>query len=306
MLYELKRQGNTVVVCENNPGFIRYSDYVIELGLEAGNEGGMLIYEGDVKNLLTSEKSIVAPYLSPEYSFKRQLLEPDFKNTISIKKAFANNLKNINIEIPTRSLVVISGVSGSGKSSLMNEVIYESYFSGTATNCSEINGFEHFNQVFLVEQNIPKCKSKNSIAEYLGLLDAVTNASSPIDLPLSEWLTINNIGKHEELRVLISMFLLDYLIAGQKLKSLNHGEMQRVILVKTLLENQNSPTLFLFDEPTAGLHMQDVEKLLTALDYLMEKGHTIIAIEHHKTVIENADYLIELGPGAGDEGGQVV
>jgi excinuclease UvrABC ATPase subunit len=306
MLYELKRQGNTVVVCENNPGFIRYSDHVIELGLKGGKEGGKVIYQGDVKHLLTDENSIVSKYLNTEYEFKRAQRTSDFTNAISIKNASANNLKQINLKIPTHSLVVISGVSGSGKSSLMKGVIYESYVAGKTTHCAKIEGLELFNQVILIDSTIKVEEYQKTILDYLNIPDLTSRSVEPIGLSLGELLKTANHTEWLEFFDFITQLSLEYLSCNRQLHTLSLGELQRLKLVKTLYMNQGKNLLFLWDEPTAGLHMQDVEKLLSAFDIILDKGHSLIFIEHHKTVIENADYLIELGPGAGDLGGQVV
>lgn len=377
MLYELKRQGNTVVVCEHDPGFIRYSDHVIEIGPGGGNQGGLLIDQGEVKHMLKSEKSIVGKYLSKNYEYKRIQRDVHNNPSIEISGASANNLKNINLKIPANSLSVISGVSGSGKSSLMNEVIYESYLKNKPVKCSSIKGFEKFNQVIFAEQNVPKGHALSFVASYLNLFDPIKNsfekesAHSNTNLKKSHFSLAGKEGKcptcagkgfmktsmdflsdiyetceecqgkrynAEVLQVkvnkhdisetlntpfsdlpiliddkkltdgceLLTQLGLGYLSCGQTLNTLSGGELQRLKLAKSLLESKGKPTLFLLDEPTTGLHMQDVEKLMLAFDNLLDKGHSLIVVEHHATVVNNADFLIELGPGAGDDGGKVV
>lgn len=377
MLYELKRQGNTVVVCEHDPAFIRFSDHVIELGPKAGKHGGKLIDSGNVKHILGSEKSLIGKYISTDYTFKRTKHKGDVNGGLKITKANANNLKNINLQIPAKTLTVISGVSGSGKSSLLNEVIYKSFKQNRPTNCENIDGFDNFNQVVFAEQNVPKGHALSFVASYLGLFNyisdafvkqaSISNASIKkqhfslsgkvgkctecagkgyiktsmdfmsdiyetctqcsgkrynsevlqvkiensdiaqiLELPFNELTDVIKDKNLIESCELISQLGLGYLSCGQPLNTLSGGELQRLKLAKTLLESKGKPTLFLLDEPTTGLHMQDVEQLMHAFDNLLDKGHSLIVVEHHKTVIDNADLLIELGPGAGDDGGEVV
>ncbi len=377
MLYELKRQGNTIVVCEHDADFIRYSDHVIELGPKGGKQGGKIIEQGDVKHMLKSKKSIVGKYLLKSYNFNRIKKELIFKNNITISKASANNLKNIDVEIPAKSLVVISGVSGSGKSSLLNNVIYKTYKLKKPVNCNSIKGFNNFNKVVFAEQKVPAGHALSFVVSYLGLFNLIKDEftkqavissvelkkshfslsskegkcpvclgkgyiktamdflsdifetcdecqgrrfnnevlkvkidnhdiASTLRLPFIELSKIIKSNKLDESCDLMAQLGLGYLSAGQPLNTLSGGELQRLKLAKTLLESKGKPTLFLLDEPTTGLHMHNVEQLMHAFDSLLDKGHSFIVIEHHKTVIDNADYLIELGPGAGSEGGEVV
>ena len=377
MLYELKRQGNTVVVCEHDADFIRYSDHVIELGPKGGKQGGKIIEQGEVKHMLKSKKSIIGKYLSKNYSFNRAKQKVDFNNGITVSKASANNLKHIDVKIPAKSLVVISGVSGSGKSSLLNDVIYKSYKHNKPVNCNNINGFSNFNKVVFAEQKTPKGHALSFVVSYLGLFDIIKDAfakqavdsglafkklhfslsgkegkcpaclgkgyiktsmdflsdiyetcdecngkrfnnnvlkvkienhdiASTLNLPFIE---LSNIIKNKKLEDSCELLLqlgLGYLLAGQPLNTLSGGELQRLKLAKTLLESNGKPTLFLLDEPTTGLHMQDVEQLMLTFDNLLNIGHSFIVIEHHKTVVDNADFLIELGPGAGNKGGHLI
>jgi excinuclease ABC subunit A len=377
MLHELKRQGNTVAVCEHDPGFIRYSDHVIELGPEGGKNGGQIIDQGEVNHIIKSKNSIVGKYLKPDYLFKRHKRLADFKNSIKIQNAFANNLKNITIKIPTKSLVVVSGVSGSGKSSLVKHVIYNSHNAKKPQNCDSITGFRQFNQVVLADQKVPKGNALSFVASYLDIFNPIKeafiaeaintknnltkahfslagkegkcptclgkgfiktsmdflsdvfetceechgnrfntevlntkintlNVADVLNMPITQLISFLDHKKAIETCKVFLQFGLGYLSAGQTLNTLSGGELQRLKLAKTLLESKGKPTLFLLDEPTTGLHMKDVELLMTTFDQVLDKGHSLIVVEHHKTVIDNADYLIEMGPGAGEEGGHVV
>jgi len=377
MLYELKRQGNTVVVCEHDPGFIRYSDHVIELGPNGGARGGKLIDEGNVNHIIKSNKSDIGKFLDENYAFNRTKRPPNFAKSINIKGASANNLKHIDVKIPTQSLVVISGFSGSGKSSLMQEVLYKSFERKKPTNCTEIKGFQYFNQVVLAEQSVPKGHALSFVASYLGIyniikdafikkallqdkplpknyfslngkdgkcptclgkgyiktsMDFMTDIFEPceecqgkrfnpevlqikvnekniaelLNTSFDDIQTLIDSSKFQETCTLLSQLGLGYLSCGQTLNTLSGGEIQRLKLAQTLLESTGNPTLFLLDEPTTGLHMKDVEHLMNAFNNLIDWGHSLVVVEHHSTLINNADYLIEMGPGAGYDGGEII
>lgn len=377
MLQELKRQGNTIVVCEHDPEFMVHADHIIEMGPGAGELGGKQIAIGDVNTIVNHPDSVTGRFLKPDYQYRRAKQKTDFTKKIAIKGAYANNLKNIDVVIPTNSLVVLSGVSGSGKSSLMREVIYQSANQNQSVACESISGFENFDRVLYAEQKLPKGHALSFVASYLGFYDAIINEfvaqSKALDLDLKKsHFSLNgkegrcekclgkgqikismdfladvyeicnecqgqrfkpevlkprvhgkNIAKIIHLSFSdISKFIVDkkvietaelaqqlglgYLRIDQNLNTLSGGELQRLKLMQALLESTGKPSLFLLDEPTTGLHMQDVEHLMLAFDKLLEQGHSLIVIEHHKTVIQNADYVIELGPEAGEKGGEIV
>ncbi|MGE4287140.1 MAG: ATP-binding cassette domain-containing protein [Salinivirgaceae bacterium] len=377
ILQELKRQGNTLVVCEHDPYFINSADHIIELGPGAGKYGGHIIAEGLATELVNSYKSLTGPYLRADYRFKREKRPVNYIKAIQIKRARANNLKNIDVRIPANALVVLSGVSGSGKSSLLHQVIHESIQKGRATNCDKITGLGLFDQGIYVDQNLSKTHAQSMVIGFLNSyeslkkdfvkqakqqgiaanasqfslysktaacvncggkgeiktsLDFLSDVYEPCELcngtgfkpeslnikvegkHIADWLDMsfeeivgqNSIIELHEISQLAVQLGLGYLSLKQRLHTLSGGELQRLKLINSLTEQKGKSCLFLLDEPTTGLHMYDVEKLMHTFDKLLDNGHSLVVIEHHQTVTQSADYLIELGPGAGDAGGNVV
>ncbi len=377
ILQELKRQGNTVVVCEHDPYFINCADHIIELGPGAGKYGGYVIAEGHSNELANSFKSIIGPYLKVGYQYPHKKRPISFIKAIQVQGAWANNLKNINVRIPANALVVLCGVSGSGKSSLMNEVIYQSALQQKPVNCLNITGLQLFDQIIYSGQRLPKLHGQSLVAGFIGLVSILekefTEAAKVQNLSLTkphfslfgkagrcetcegkgelktsmdfladvfepcemchgtgfkpEVLTFSIKGKNiadslalsfdelptfftdskiKETCQLAVHLGLGYLSINQRLKTLSGGEIQRLSLMQALLENKGKTCLFLLDEPTTGLHMLDVEHLMAAFNKLLDAGHSLLVIEHHQTLVSSADYLIELGPGAGELGGKLV
>ena len=157
-----------------------------------------------------------------------------------------------------------------------------------------------------IYETCDECQGKRFNSEVLKLKVNNYDISQILNCSFTELSTIIEDNKLLVATEVLSQLGLGYLSCGQTLNTLSGGELQRLKLAKTLLESKGKPTLFLLDEPTTGLHMQDVEELMRAFDNLLHKGHSLIVVEHHKTVVDNADYLIELGPGAGEDGGEVV
>src|SRR3989339_539446 len=377
ILQELKRQGNTVVVCEHDPYFINSADHIIELGPGAGKFGGHVVAEGMPTELANSLKSITGPYLKVGYSFERTKRVVNFIKSVQVQGAHANNLKNSDVRIPANVLVVLTGVSGSGKSSLMREVIYQSAIAQRAVNCKQISGLGLFDQFIYVSQKLPKSHFQNRVASFLGMDEPLSvgflnasknvsgtftkaqfksqqkagycpdcqgqgenitrmdflsdvheecpgcqgtgfnnlvlqiqwnhrNISQVMQLSLEELSAMAEFKTAQELALKATHFGLGYLTLNQPLHTLSGGEWQRLWLLKSLMEQQGKACLFMLDEPTTGLHMYDVEKLMTSFDRLLDAGHSLLVIEHHQTVIGAADYQIELGPGAGESGGNLV
>ncbi len=369
----LKEAGNTVVMVEQSDTLISLSDLAVELGPEGGKKGGNIIVKGNPEEVLSKRKNIhVLPFNS------------SLTHGLKIEKARANNLKGISIELPSGGFVVISGVSGSGKTSLLNDVIYESYSAGKPVNCDSVAGFGHFQQVVYVEQEIPFQSSLGIPATYLDVFDAIRDiyTKSPesltnrfksshfsfhtrdgqcpncqgagsISVSIDYWtdakipceichglrykpevLKIKTDGfsigdllnqsfaglkvffeknipakhrtKFHSLLHFIEQIGLGYLTLGQPLNTLSSGEMQRLKLTKAMTGSYKNNTLYLLDEPTGGLHPYDTEKLLELFRQLIKKGNSIICVSHEPLLINNSDWLIETGPGAGKKGGEIV
>lgn len=369
----IKEAGNTVVMVEQSDELISMSDLVIELGPEGGKNGGNIIAKGNPEEVLLKRKrSEIVPFNS--------LLT----NGIKIEKACANNLKEINVDIPSSGFVVISGVSGSGKTSILNDVICKSYSAGRPVNCQNISGFDRFEKVVFVEQEMPFQSVLSIPATYLGIFeivrdtfakskDAITKnyksshfsfhtkdgqcsncqGAGSISVSLDYWtdakvsceicnglrykpeilqiklsdLSIGDLlnksfselklfieknfseknnAKLKETFQLIEQMGLGYLTLGQPLNTLSTGEMQRLKLAKAVSESLTSKTLYLLDEPTGGLHANDIEKLINLFLQIITNGSSIICVSHEQKLIKCADWHIETGPGAGEKGGEII
>jgi len=405
--------GNTVIVVEHDREVILAADHVIDMGPGAGARGGMILAEGTPEEIIRSEISVTGKFLG-SVSQKQPPPARQLKPGLVIRNAFIHNLKNFNLEIPSGGIICITGVSGSGKSSLVLDLIHASWIEGRAVGCSEINGLENFSRLVSVEQ----CDEFNSplavVATYSGVFDLVRNLFALTDATRRNGFSKNHfsylnkssqcpecggIGKtrismdfmpdvyrdcevcsgnryqpgilevkwggrniagvletsiseaavffegNKPLQFLLSGLEdagLGYLKLGQPLNTLSGGEAQRLNLAKELIRNSSTanepathhssliphhsslithrsslithrsslithnPTLFIFDEPTTGLHFRDIENLLELFQSLADQGNTLLVIEHDLQVIREADFIIELGPGGGDRGGHLL
>ena len=390
VLRDLKNIGNTVVVVEHDEEIIRAADYIIDIGPLAGRLGGEIKYQGDVDKLVSSSDSYTVKYLIGEEKIEVPEQRRKWNNYIEIKGARHNNLKNIDVKIPLGVMSVVTGVSGSGKSSLINKVFYQALqqkINGVMTeqiDYKEITGdFNLINRVELVDQNPIGRSSRSNPVTYIKAYDEIRKlfASQPLakqmnftpaffsfnveggrceeckgdgeivvemqfmaDLKLTceschgkrftqEVLEVEYNGKniYDVLDMTIDQAMeffgsqkgttekkivkrmkplqdvgLGYVKLGQSSSTLSGGESQRVKLAFFLGEEKTDSTLFIFDEPTTGLHFHDIKTLLNAFYALLDRGHTIVIIEHNMDVIKCADYILDLGPGGGDKGGYVV
>ncbi len=347
LLKRLRDKGNTVLVVEHNLDVISAADHIIELGPGAGTEGGVLVYEGDLAGLRKSN-ALTAKYLDA-----RQEIRTSPRKAIGqlkISKANANNLKDISIDIPLGVLTAVTGVAGSGKSSLVlssipknqglvivdQAPIQGSRRSNPATYSGVLDGirdaFAKENKVkpALFSANsegacqackglgviytdlayMPEVSSKCEVCEGRRFADEVldyklrgVNISEVLGLTIdqaAEFFTEKNV--HPLLRSL-SRAGIGYITLGQPLTTLSGGERQRLRLG---IEMAGGAKTYVLDEPSNGLHLADVEHLIETLDQIVDSGGTVIVIEHNLDVIARADWVIDLGPGAGHDGGQVV
>jgi excinuclease ABC subunit A len=381
----LRDLGNTVIVVEHDEETIRRSDFMIEIGPGAGVHGGEVIASGPMPEILNDKKSKTAAYLRGDLSVpipeKRRKIG---KDAIKIKGATANNLKNINVNIPLRRFVAVTGVSGSGKSTLMYEVMYKSIakklYSSKAVpgEHKAVLGVEYIDKAILMDQSAIGRTSRSNPATYTGawgpireLFTATEEARFRGYKPGRFSFNVpggrcDNCEGHGELKIemhflpavyiicdicegkrfnretlevkwkgksiweILDMTIeeaegffkdvpavdqklktlndvgLGYLKIGQSAKTLSGGEAQRVKLASELSKRSTGRTLYLLDEPTTGLHFEDVKTLLEVLHKLVDKGNTIIVIEHNLDVIKTADHIIDLGPEGGDGGGMIV
>ncbi|HMM04246.1 excinuclease ABC subunit UvrA [Dysgonomonas sp.] len=390
VLQELKSIGNTVVVVEHDEEIIRAADYIIDIGPKAGRLGGEIVYQGDVAGLQKHTESYTVRYLNGEEKIDVPKVRRKWNNFIEIKGARQNNLKNIDVKFPLNVMTVVTGVSGSGKSSLVCEVFYtalERHYKGKGDQIVQYNGLEGdlklIKDIEMVDQNPIGRSSRSNPVTYIKAYDEIRKLFA--DQPLAKQLHFTpaffsfNVegGRCEECagegKILVEMqFMADVLLEcevckgkrfkqdvldvqyrgasihdvlemtidqaieffeegkgstekkivkrlkplqdvglgyvklGQSSSSLSGGENQRVKLAFHLVDEKPEPTLFIFDEPTTGLHFHDIKTLLKAFDSLIKRGHTIVIIEHNMDVIKCADHIIDIGPEGGKEGGYVV
>lgn len=384
-LFQLRDQGNTVIVIEHDEETIRSADYIVDLGPGAGIHGGYVVALGNEKQIMDNQSSITGQYLSA----KRKVAIPSRRRSgngknITIVGARQHNLKNIDVNIPLGKFNCVTGVSGSGKSTLIEDILYKSllkelYHSRVRPGEHErIEGTENIDKVIIIDQSPIGKTSRSNPATYTGIftpireLFAMTNAarmrgykpgrfsfnvkggrcescegagivkiemfflpdiyipcevckgerfnretleikykdkniSQILDMTAEECYNFfENIPKIKKALQTIIDVGLGYIKLGQPATTLSGGEAQRVKLAKELSKKSTGRTLYLLDEPTTGLHFDDVRKLLDVLSRLVDQGNTIVVIEHNMEVIKSADHIIDLGPGGGQEGGQVV
>jgi excinuclease ABC subunit A len=387
ILKSLRDIGNTVIVVEHDPEMIRSSDHVIDMGPNAGEFGGEVIYSGDLKGITKSPLSLTGKYLANKLKIdvpsRRRTVKNDW---LILKGASENNLKNIDVEIPLKVFVCITGVSGSGKSTLISDILYgalkkrlDGVYSEKIGAYSELKGYQQIHNVELVDQtpigrsprsnpvtylkifdlvrelygslpsakikgfttgnfsfNIPGgrcetcegsgvikiamqfmadiylecdvCKGKRYKDEILDVRYNGKNISDVLSLSVSEAMVFfKDYPKMTSKLKILDDVGLGYLRLGQSATTLSGGEAQRIKLAYHLsFQNPGEKTLFIFDEPTTGLHLHDIAKLLRSFKELIDKGNSIIVIEHNLEVIKCSDYIIDLGPESGDKGGYIV
>lgn len=378
MLHRLCRQGNTVVVVEHDAELIRAADHVIDMGPGAGQHGGQIIASGSPASIQNNDLSITGKYLSGQYQIKRtrNLLPPS--TAFSLQGAFANNLKHFDLHIPTNRITVITGVSGSGKSSLMHQVIRPSLQHHQPQGCKSFVLNTPFENILSIDQSPVDTNPYSSVATYTGLMNTLRKLFATTDYARGHKMKVGhfsyntregqcpeckglgytrvsmdfladvkipceachqkrfnpgslanlfqgkNIGEVLQLTVdeAIHFFAthskiihdlmqlqktgLGYLQMGQSTDTLSGGEAQRLRLAREILRTSRGQNLYLFDEPTTGLHFHDISILIKLFDELIAAGHTLLLIEHQADVIRQADVLIELGPHCGSAGGELL
>lgn len=389
VLRQLQQLGNTVVVVEHDEEIIRAADYIIDIGPKAGRLGGEVVYQGDVAHLQNQSNSYTVRYLTGEDKIELPLYRRPWNSYIEVKGARKNNLKGIDIKFPLNVLTVVTGVSGSGKSSLVRDIFYEGIKqhlddARLTIDCSGLTGdLNRIKDIEYVDQNTIGKSSRSNPVTYVGAYDEIRKlfGAQPLAKQLdysAAYFSFNKEGgRCEECkgegRITVEMqFMADvtleceachgkrfkssvleveyqgkniydvlemtvnqaieffsqnpgtqekkiikklvplqevglgYIKLGQTSSSLSGGENQRVKLAFYLGQEKQQPTLFVFDEPTTGLHFHDIKTLLKAFNALIERGHTVVIIEHNMDVIKCADYVIDLGPEGGKNGGNLV
>lgn len=385
-LIKLRDLGNTLIVVEHDEDTIHTADWIVDIGPGAGVNGGKVVHSGDYASLLKNTESITSDYVSGrtkiEIPQKRRPI--DTEREITVFGAEANNLKKVTATFPLGTLTAVTGVSGSGKSSLVNDILYKvlaNKLNGARTVAGKhirVTGLEHLDKVIHVDQNPIGRTPRSNPATYTGVFDKIRtlfsettesktrgyqqgrfsfnvkggrceacsgdgtlkiemnflpdvyvdcevchgkrynretlqvrykgkNISEVLDMPIAEaaefFEAITSI--HRFLKTLVDVGL-GYVRLGQSATTLSGGEAQRVKLATELQKRSNGRSIYVLDEPTTGLHFEDVRKLLLVLNSLVDKGNTVIVIEHNLDVIKSADWIIDLGPEGGAGGGEII
>jgi excinuclease UvrABC ATPase subunit len=352
LLLQLRDKGNTMLVVEHEPETIEIADHVIDLGPGAGSAGGTVCFEGTVEGLRASG-TITGRHLDDRAALKKTVRTPS--GTLEIRDATTHNLRNVDVDIPLGVLVVITGVAGSGKSSLVhgsipagagvvsidqgairgsrrsNPATYSGLLDPIRKAFAKANGVKPALFSANSEGACPTCNGAGVIYTDLAMMAGVATIcedcegkrfqASVLDYHLggrdiSEVLAMSVTEAEEffgagEARIPAAHAILDrladvglgYLRLGQPLTTLSGGERQRLKLATHMAEKGS---VYVLDEPTSGLHLADVEQLLGLLDRLVDSGKSVIVIEHNQAVMAHADWIIDLGPGAGHDGGRIV
>ncbi len=392
VLKELQSLGNTVIVVEHDEDIMRTADYLIDVGPDAGRLGGEIVFQGDTDKLSKATvkdfpNSYTVKYLTGEEIIETPKSRRPWNMAIKVKGARMNNLKGIDVEIPLNVLTVVTGVSGSGKSSLVKGIVYPAlkrHLDEVADAPGEYIGlegdWEEVKHVEFVDQNPIGKSTRSNPATYVKAYDAIRqlyaeqplakqlgfspqyfsfnaeggrceecngagvitvemqfmadlvleceachgqrfkkdildvhfhekNINDVLNMTVSE--AIEFFGKYKQ-KLIVSRLKpleevgLGYIKLGQSSSTLSGGENQRVKLAYFIGQEQAEPSLFIFDEPTTGLHFHDIKRLLHAFNALIERGHSILIIEHNMDIIKCADWIIDLGPEGGDKGGDLV
>ncbi|MGZ3716973.1 MAG: excinuclease ABC subunit UvrA [Bdellovibrionota bacterium] len=392
VMHALRDHGNTLVVVEHDTSVMRSSDYLVEVGPLAGTEGGEIVASGTKAEFLKKRNSLTARYLSGELSLSKPASRrPGNGSEILIKGARANNLQNVDFRLPLGSLVAVTGVSGSGKSTIVHDTLYNSLArlvlhepipSQDVGRCDSIDGWDKIGNLCLLDQTPIGRSSRSNTATYIKMYDEIRRLMAqqataarrhltPTDFSFNvdggrcptckgegfvevdmhfmadvrllcddcegkrfkkHVLEVQFRGKnideilHTTIKEAQELFAespaivekcalleevgLGYLQLGQPVSSLSGGECQRLKIASTLDEQKSMgkvmPTLYIFDEPTTGLHIHDVKKLVEVFHRLVNKGHTVLFIEHNMDLVAQADWVIDIGPGGGDAGGSVI
>lgn len=369
IMKRLRDKGNTVLVIEHNTDVMEEADYLIEIGPKAGRYGGKLIGTGTLEDLKTNDQSLIKEYISNRSQPKQNVRQAG-KTAIHIQEATRHNLASVSVAIPTESLVSVTGVSGSGKSSLIFDVLGEQ-----ATN---VSGLDQFEEVITINQTTISKMKRSNVATYTNVFTDIRNVFAKLEASIAQGLTskhfsfntkggrcetceglgyvmsnmlffndievvcptcrgkrfkenilnitynnynindclecsveealaiFKNESKIHRVLQLLTEIGLGYLKFGQSLTTLSGGEGQRLKLSTSLIKKTKQKSLFLLDEPSTGLHPYDIQYLLELFNRLIDKGNSIIMVEHNIRMIHASDWIIDLGPEGGVKGGHII
>lgn len=350
LLKSLRDKGNTVLVAEHDKDIISIADEVIDIGPLAGKNGGQVLFQGSYEALLLSDTR-TGKALSRQISVKENVRKP--KGFLPVRDACTHNLKHVDVDIPLGILTVVTGVAGSGKSSLIRDVFAKEYqdqvvlidqsavtATGRSTVCTFMGFFDEIRKVMANANGVdaglfsfnskgacPACKGRGFITTELVFMDPVTtececcqgkrysqeaigytyqgkNIVDVLDMSVEE--AAEFFSDHKKIMKKLNALLevgLPYISLGQPLSTFSGGERQRVKLAQSIHEKGN---IYILDEPTTGLHASDIEKVMDLLECIVDRGNTVIVIEHNTDVMKLADYLIDVGPDGGTGGGEIV
>ena len=390
VLKRLQKIGNTVLVVEHDEEIIRAADEIIDIGPFAGQHGGEVVFQGNHTELEKKPESLTTKYLTGEEKIEIPRQRRKWTNSIELVGARENNLKNLRIKFPLNTLTVVTGVSGSGKSSLVSKILFPAltkilggYGERTGHHDAILGDYKLLDAIEFIDQNPIGKSSRSNPVTYLKAYDEIRklfsqqqaakiqalkpshfsfnvdggrcdecqgegtikvemqfladvylicescggkrfkedilevkyndkNIDDILNLTVNEAIELFSKGKSSTEKKIVKRLQplqdvgLGYIKLGQSSSTLSGGESQRVKLASFLAKEKDAPTLFIFDEPTTGLHFHDISKLLDSFNALISRGHSIIIIEHNMEIIKSADWIIDLGPEGGDKGGELV
>jgi len=390
VLRRLQKIGNTVLVVEHDEEIIRAADEIIDIGPFAGQHGGEVVFQGNHTELEKKPESLTTKYLTGVEKIEIPQQRRKWTNSIEVVGARENNLKNLRIKFPLNTLTVVTGVSGSGKSSLVSKILFPAltkiqggYGERTGHHDAILGDYKLLNAIEFIDQNPIGKSSRSNPVTYLKAYDEIRklfsqqqaakiqglkpshfsfnvdggrcdecqgegtikvemqfladvylvcescggkrfkedilevkyrdkNIDDILNLTVNEAIELFSKGKSSTEKKIVKRLQplqdvgLGYIKLGQSSSTLSGGESQRVKLASFLAKEKDAPTLFIFDEPTTGLHFHDISKLLDSFNALISRGHSIIIIEHNMEIIKSADWVIDLGPEGGDKGGELV
>ncbi len=385
LIEKLCQKGNTVITIEHDLDIIKSADHIIEVGPEAGINGGRIVAEGSLSEILRNKKSVISTYLKEAKTKNIKQLDIKSEDMIRVIGAKSNNLKDIDVSIPLNRLVCFTGISGSGKSSLVIETIYKAFWSNIHNSHivpgkhTRIEGMEKITDVYCIDQSSISSSKTSIPATYIGVFDAIRkifaesedaikkelnhishysfnstggcsyckgigyldthipylgdlniicpvcngkryrnevlevcykgkNISEVLNLTIESALSF--FSEHEYIHNKLNYVAelgLEYMTLGQSINTISGGESQRLRLAKELSKiRKKKNMLYILDEPTTGLHSKDIGKLMKFINNIVKKGNSVFLIEHNPEVIMNSDYIIDLGPGAGKNGGNII